>query len=112
MMARRSSSDMFGIGGAVLFCDAMSCSTDCILIKGCPTNDPSVLDSSARPRSDRAREFANNTNALSSNSKLPSTSEPSPSVEMKACDFSANFCLPKVLAGFSGLIQFQNVAFS
>jgi transposase len=56
MIARRSASDIFGIGGVVPFCDAVSCSTDCILIKGCPTNDPSVLDSSARPRSDRVRE--------------------------------------------------------
>jgi hypothetical protein len=56
----------------VPFCDAMSCSTDCILAKGCPTNDPSVLDSSARPRSDRVREFADNTSASSSNSKPPS----------------------------------------
>src|SRR5262245_25279152 len=42
MIALRSSSDMSSFDGRGAFCDAMSCSMDCISTKGCPSNPPSV----------------------------------------------------------------------
>src|SRR6516162_9448707 len=112
MIALRSSSDMSSFDGREVFCDAMSCSMDCISTNGCPTNPPSVLDNSTRPRSQRSREFTDSTNASSFNSTPPSTSEPSPSDVMKVCDFGGCFSTPKVLVGLPEQTQFQNVAFS
>jgi hypothetical protein len=57
-------------------------------------------------------ELTDKISALSFNSTLPSTREPSSRVVVKVCDFDGCFCTPNALAGCLGPIQFQNVAFA